>query len=123
MSAELSPSADEHLRARAQETAAQLGETTPEALDQIFRLLKLLGEEVVNACLAEALAIQAGGGERLPSGGRPRTLGGIFFRLTRARRDAAAGRAPTSAAPTPPPRRRSMPWEARIELLPLAEQP
>ena len=120
MSEELSPSTEEHLRARAKETAAQLGETTPEALDQIFRLFKLQGPEVVEACLAEALAIQASGGEQLPNGGRPRTLGGIFFRLTRARRDAAAGR-PAGAAPagqTPPARRRPMPWETRIELLP-----
>lgn len=125
MSEERSPSTEDSLRARARETAAQLGETTAEALDQILRLFKLQGEEVVDACLAEALAIQAGGGEQLPNGGRPRTLGGIFFRLTRARHDAAAGpsAAPAPGAQTPPPRRRPMPWEARIELLPLAQRP
>ncbi len=121
MSEERSPSTEDNLRARARETAAQLGESTPEALDQIFRLYTLQGEAVVDTCLAEALAIQAGGGERLPNGNRPRTLGGIFFRLTRARRDATAGSVAGSApaAQTPPPRRRPMPWEARIELLPL----
>ena len=121
MNEERSPSTEDSLRARANATAAQLGESTPEALDQIFRLYTLQGEAVVDACLAEALAIQAGGGERLPNGNRPRTLGGIFFRLTRARRDAAAGSVaePGLAAQTPPPRRRPMPWEARIELLPL----
>ena len=121
MSEERSPSSEDSLRARAKETAAQLGETTAEALDQIFRLYTLQGEAVVDACLAEALAIQASGGERLPNGARPRTLGGIFFRLTRARHDAAAGpvTGPAPAAQTPPPRRRPIPWETRIELLPL----
>jgi len=121
MNEERSPSTEDSLRARASETAAQLGETTPEALDQILRLYTLQGEAVVDACLAEALAIQASGGERLTNGARPRTLGGIFFRLTRARHDAAAESVggPAPAAQTPPPRRRPMPWEARIELLPV----
>jgi len=121
MNQEHSPATEDNLLARAKETAAQLGETTPEALDQILRLYKLQGETVVDACLAEALAIQASGGERLPNGGRLRTLGGIFFRLTRARRDEAAGRSVDAAAPAPnpPQRRRSMPWEARRELLSL----
>lgn len=127
MSQERSPSLEDSLLARARAMAAQLGETTPQSLEQIFRLLKLLGEEVVDACLAEALAIQARGGEMLPNGGRPRTLGGIFFRLTRARHDEAAGEAGPLAAhsrpvQTPPTRRQPMPWEARIELLPVLHE-
>jgi hypothetical protein len=123
MSQEPSPSLEDSLLPRAQAVAAQLGEITPESRDQILRLLKLMGEEVVDACLAEALAIQAGGGEMLPNASRPRTLGGIFFRLTRARHDEAAGEAGPRAAqsgpaPAPPTRRQRMPWEARIELLP-----
>ena len=127
MNQENSESLEDQLSARAQAMAAQLGETTPESLDQILRLLKLLGEEAVDACLAEALAIQALGGERLPNGGRPRTLGGIFFRLTRARHNAAATAAGPQATPPragqpPPTRRQPMPWEARIELLPLLQE-
>jgi hypothetical protein len=122
MSQEHPSSLVDRLLARAQVIAAQLGEKTPESLDQIIRLQKLLGEEVVDGCLVEALAIQARGGEMLPNGGRPRTLGGIFFRLTRARRIPAAEAAGPLAAPSPPvqappTRRQSMPWEARIELL------
>jgi PHAX RNA-binding domain len=119
MSQEHSSSLEDSLQARARAVAAELGETTPESLDQILRLLKLQGEEFVDACRVEALAIQARGGERLPNGGRPRTLGGIFFRLTRARREAAGGEAsplPGPAAATPT--RRPMPWEVRRELLP-----
>jgi len=115
MSEEQSPPVDDSLPSRAQAVAAELGETTPEALDQILRLLKLHGEDVVQAWLAEALAIQAQGGERLPNGGRPRTLGGIFFRLTRAQREAGGGEA--GRAPARPTRRQAMDWEARRELL------
>jgi hypothetical protein len=127
MSQEQSPSLEDNLLSRARAIAAQLGETTPESLDQIFRLLKLLGEDVVDACLVEALAIQARGGEMLPNASRPRTLGGIFFRLTRARHDEAAGEAgPLAAqsrpAPALPTRRQRMPWEARIELLPMLHE-
>jgi len=132
MSQEPSPPLEDSLLPRARAVAAQLGETTPESLDQILRLLKLMGEEVVDACLAEALAIQARGGEMLPNASRPRTLGGIFFRLTRARRDEAAGEAAAreagppagqpGPAPAPPRRRQRMPWEARIELLPALQE-
>jgi len=47
-----------------------------------------LGEERVAALLAEALALQAAGGEPLPDGSRARTVGGIFFRLVRHRASA-----------------------------------
>jgi len=114
MNQELSPSLEDPFQSRAQGVAAELGETTPEALDQILRLLKQYGEEFVQARVSEALAIQAACGERLPNGGRARTLGGIFFRLARAQREGGGGE------PRPrPTRRQPMPWEARHELLPV----
>jgi hypothetical protein len=107
------PLNEDDLRQRAQALAGQLGEITPEALEQITRLLSLRGPEFVETCLAEASAIQAAGGERLANGGRARTLGGIFFRLARGRPVPAEGE-----VSRPPQRRQPMAWEARGEMLP-----
>ena len=65
------------------ELAAQLSETEATPLRQIRRALATLGEERVRAFVAEALAVEAGGGLLLPDGSRRRTLGGVFFHLVR----------------------------------------
>ena len=69
------------------ETAARivrcLGEEhfTPRLL--LLRITRLLGPELALELLDEALRIDGDGGELLPSGGRYRTPGGIYFRLVR----------------------------------------
>ena len=69
------------------ETAARivraLGEEhfTPQLV--LLRITRLLGPELALELLDEALRIDGDGGELLPSGGRYRTPGGIFFRLCR----------------------------------------
>jgi phosphorylated adapter RNA export protein len=63
--------------------ADQLGETEALPRRQIRRAVRALGEERARALLAEALAIEAVGGELLPDGSRRRTPGGVFFRLVR----------------------------------------
>jgi hypothetical protein len=73
--------------------ADQLGETEAEPRRQIRRAVRALGEERAQALLAEALAIEAGGGELLPDGSRRRTPGGVYFRLVRAQFSPAEARA------------------------------
>jgi len=68
--------------------ADQLGETATLPRAQIERAVRHLGEERAGGLLAEALALQAAGGELLPDGSRARTVGGIFFRLVRHRASA-----------------------------------
>jgi hypothetical protein len=69
------------------ETAARivrsLGEEhfTPQLL--LLRITRLVGPELALELLDEALRIDGDGGELLPSGGRYRTPGGIYFRLVR----------------------------------------
>ena len=63
--------------------ADQLGEAEELPRRQIVRAVRVLGEDQARAVLAEALAIEAAGGELLPDGSRRRTVGGIFFRLVR----------------------------------------
>ena len=63
--------------------ADQLGETEELPRRQVRRVVRTLGEDRARALLAEALAIEAAGGELLPDGSRRRTVGGLFFRLVR----------------------------------------
>ncbi len=78
--------ADSHRRETI-ETAARivrcLGEEhfTPQLL--LLRITRLVGPELALELLEEALRIDGDGGELLPSGGRYRTTGGIYFRLVR----------------------------------------
>jgi hypothetical protein len=87
------------------ELAAQLGEQDEQPLQQIDRALAILGEAPVRTIIAEALAIEATGGETVMSGKRRRTPGGIFFRLVRERVTGSQRRAIFPAAPgtTPTP--------------------
>ena len=65
-----------------QRIAAALGETEPQPLTHIARIVRTLGEERAAALLEQATAVEAQGGLRLPDGTR-RTKGGVFFRLAR----------------------------------------
>ena len=65
-----------------QRIAAALGETEPQPLTHIARIVRTLGEERAAALLEQATAVEARGGMLLPDGTR-RTKGGVFFRLAR----------------------------------------
>jgi PHAX RNA-binding domain len=71
----------------AQQVASQLAETDLGPLAQISRALYVLGQERVEAALAEALKTDAEGGETVASGEDRHTLGGLFFKNLR--RDAS----------------------------------
>jgi hypothetical protein len=63
--------------------AYALGEETYTARLQLLRSVRLLGPDLAHDLLAEALRIDAEGGELVASGTRSRTPGGIYFRLVR----------------------------------------
>jgi PHAX RNA-binding domain len=63
--------------------ARRLGETEYTPRLHLLRCVRVLGPERSRALLDEALRIDLDGGELLPSLGRYRTPGGIFFRLVR----------------------------------------
>ena len=69
------------------ETAARLvrclGEEQYTSRLHLLRSTRLVGPELALELLDEALRIDGDGGELLPSGGRYRTPGGIYFRLVR----------------------------------------
>jgi hypothetical protein len=67
----------------AADLARTLGETEYAPRLQLLRTVRVLGCERARAILAEALKIDADGGELVKSGLRYRTPGGIFFRLAR----------------------------------------
>lgn len=102
------------------EFAAQLGERDEQPLQQIGRALEILGETPLRALIAEALAIEAGGGETVMSGKRRRTPGGVFFRLVRERATGSQRRAIFPAAPgaTPLPAAQPFTWATFGTLLP-----
>jgi hypothetical protein len=76
------------------ETAATLaytlGEETYHARLELLQSVRALGPDVARALLAEALRIDAEGGELVMSRSRYRTPGGIYFRLVRDRLEAPA---------------------------------
>ncbi len=63
--------------------AEALGETEKEPLRTIERIVKVLGEERALTLLKEALEIEAQGGLTVDDGSRKRSLGGLFFKLTK----------------------------------------
>lgn len=105
MSSDVESESKAQISPLAGEFAAQLGEQDEQPLQQIGRALTILGEAPVRAIIAEALAIEAGGGETVMSGKRRRTPGGIFFRLIRERATGSQRRAifPPAPGATPPP--------------------
>lgn len=110
--------------------AEALGETAPQPLAQIRRILRHLGAKVAWGHVAEAQRVEAAGGMMLPDGSRRRTLGGVFFflvreALTEEKRDVVFPPAflqkkkakPKSEAPPPPPPPPPLTWEDRIALV------
>jgi hypothetical protein len=65
--------------------ATQLGETEPQPIGTIQRIVKRLGAETALAILEETQQVEAQGGLMLPDGSRRRTPGGVFFYLVRRR--------------------------------------
>src|SRR5712692_3605514 len=66
-----------------QTIAGHLGETGPEPLQLLQKVVKKLGPEQALAFLKETQEIETQGGLLLPDGSRRRTSGGVFFYLVR----------------------------------------
>ncbi len=66
-----------------QTIAEHLGETEPEPLKLLRKVVKKLGPEQALAFLKETQEIEAQGGLLLPDGSHRRTPGGVFFYLVR----------------------------------------
>jgi hypothetical protein len=66
-----------------QTIAERLGETEPEPLKLLHKVVMKLGPEQALAFLKETQEIEAQGGLLLPDGSRRRTPGGVFFYLVR----------------------------------------
>jgi hypothetical protein len=65
--------------------AEALGETEPQPLEQIRRLIKIMGTDFALDLLRETQAVEAAGGLFLERENRRRTPGGVFFFLARNR--------------------------------------
>lgn len=65
--------------------AEALGETEPQPLHQIRRLIKVMGADFAQDLLGETQAVEAAGGLFLECEQRRRTPGGVFFHLARNR--------------------------------------
>lgn len=65
--------------------AEVLGETEPQPLHQLRRLLKVMGADFAQELLRETQAVEAAGGLFLHRENRRRTPGGVFFHLARNR--------------------------------------
>jgi hypothetical protein len=65
--------------------ATQLGETEPQPVGTIQRIVQRLGAETALAMLEETQQLEAQGGLMLPDGSRRRTPDGVFFYLVKRR--------------------------------------
>lgn len=63
--------------------AEALGETEPQPLHQIRRLIRVMGADFAQELLRETQAVEAQGGLFLERENRRRTPGGVFFHLAR----------------------------------------
>lgn len=63
--------------------ATELGETAPQALAQLRRIVRVLGRDRALAFLRQTQEVESQGGMLLPDGSRKRTTGGVSFRLVR----------------------------------------
>jgi len=63
--------------------ARKLGETEPEPIAQIRRIVERAGAERVAALVQDAIAIDKRNGLLVLNGSRRRTRGGVFFYLAR----------------------------------------
>jgi CspA family cold shock protein len=115
----------------AAQLAADLGETSAQALSQLRRVIKELGPEAARHYVAEAQRVEAAGGLLIPDGSRRRTLGGVFFVLVRQNltdeqraiifpplyiRKTKKGR-PAAAPTVEPPPAPPLGWEERIDII------
>jgi len=75
-----SPNCSEHVLQVAKSLAATLQEVNEPA---ILKSVQLIGGDLALQLLHEVLAIQAAGGQVVPSGQRKRTAGGVYFNLLR----------------------------------------
>src|SRR5262245_15194998 len=110
----------ETIHAAATDIARKLGESNPQAVIQIERIVHHLGLETAQTALKEALAVEAEGGMLTDDQKRRRTPGGVFFYLVR-------GRTPPELRPVIWPAHRTagqkgarkpaaaFPWEARAK--------
>jgi hypothetical protein len=73
----------EEMQSLAQQIAQALGETEKKPIAQILIIIEKCGIEFAQAMLAETLVVEAQGGMMLPDKSRRRTIGGIFFHLSR----------------------------------------
>jgi hypothetical protein len=107
--------------AAAADIARKLGESNPQAVIQIERIVNHLGLETAQTALKEALAVEAEGGMLTDDEKRRRTPGGVFFYLVR-------GRTPPELRPVIWPAHRPagqkgrkpaavFPWETRAKIL------
>ncbi len=67
------------------EIAGQLGETEKQAISQIRRTIRILGEETARDVLRQTLEVEAQGGMLITDGSRRRTPGGVYFHLLKQR--------------------------------------
>lgn len=67
------------------EIAGQLGETEKQAISQIRRTIRILGEETARDVLRQTLEVEEQGGMLITDGSRRRTPGGVYFHLLKQR--------------------------------------
>ncbi len=65
------------------QVAQMLGETEPDPITQIEKIVNRFGQEQVGVWLHQTQEIEQAGGELLPNRSRRRTTGGVFFRVVR----------------------------------------
>jgi hypothetical protein len=104
-----------------QTIAEQLGESEPEPLQLLRKVVKKLGPEQALAFLKETQEVEAQGGLLLPDGSRRRTPGGVFFYLVRTKAPKPVRflfwqqkQAQSAASPQSPP---TFTWAERIAAL------
>lgn len=106
----------------AQAIAVQLGESEPEPLQLLHKVVKKLGPEQALAFLQETQEIEAQGGLMVPDGSRRRTPGGVFFYLVRTKgpkpvRFLFWKQKPQQATATPASPPPAFVWEDRLAVL------
>lgn len=77
----MSEHAQPTIRQLVMEIAEALGETEPQPLEQIRRLIRIMGAVFAQELLRETQAVEAAGGLFLERENRRRTPGGVFFHL------------------------------------------
>lgn len=73
----------EEVEALVKELADSLNETTRAPIKQIRKIIDYFGPDFARQVYKETLEVEANGGLMLPNGERRRTIGGVFFFLSR----------------------------------------